>query len=387
MSEPFSTASTLRLLLRYKWLIIGVTGVLAVGTYLYTRTLPNYYKSTINCVPAASDQGLLGGAMGGLSTALKDFGLSKLGGKQGEQYEFIVVMFTRQIRDSMIQRFGLVTEYEMEDKPMKDVRKEFDDNLDIELHAEGNYEITIWSKDSLKAAEMCRAFVSYANTIANDIHRKDAEKTFAYVSQRIEMIDSTLDAITDSLSYYSRTYMMFSPEDQAKASASALAEAKANLMKQETLLGLLESSYGADDPQVRAQANMVKEIKVQFEKVQNQPGFAGNFSMTDAAGLGATYMRHMGDFEAHAKLKAILMPTLEQAQLDRMKATPSLLVVDDPIPAEKKDRPKRGLIAAGTGLGGGILVILFLLSRQAVRQLMGTDQKTNATPKPTADAA
>ena len=215
----------------------------------------------------------------------------------------------------------------------------------------------------------------------------DAEKTFTYLSQRIAMIDSTLDAITDSLSYYSRTYMMFSPEDQAKASASALAEAKANMMKQETLLGLLESSYGADDPQVRAQANMVKEMKTQFDRVQNQPGFAGNFSMTEAAGLGATYMRHMGDFEAHAKLKAMLMPTLEQAQLDRMKATPSLLVVDDPLPSEKKDRPKRGLIAAGTGLGAGILVIIFLLSRQAYRQLMGSKQTSNENVSPPTEAA
>lgn len=382
MADSFSTVASVRLLLRFKWLILGVSLVAAVGTYLYTRTLPNYYKSTINCVPAANDQGVMGGALSGLSTALKDFGLNKISGKQGEQYEFIVVLFTRQIRDSMIARFGLVDEYELAGRAMKDVRGAFEDNLDIELHAEGNYEISIWSRDSVKAAEMCRAFVSYANAIANDIHRKDASKTYTYVSQRIAMIDSTLDRITDSLSKFSREHLMFAPEEQAKASASALADAKVDLMKQQTILGLLQSSYGEDDPQVRSQATMVRQMQEQFDKAQNQPGFAGNFAITDAAGIGANYMRMLGDFEAHAKLKAFLMPTLEQAELDRMKSTPSLLVVDDPIPAEKKDRPKRALIAAGTGLGAGILVIILLLGRHAYVGFMGP-----TTSKPTTPAA
>lgn len=370
MSNSFPTAETIRYLLRYKWLLIGITVTVAIGAYLYTRTLPNYYKSTINCVPASSDQGLLGGAAGGLGSALKDFGLSKLSGGGAEQYEFVLIFFTRQIQDSMIARFGLQREYEMEDKPMKDVRKEFEDNLDVELHAEGNYEISIWSRDSVKAATMCDAYVEYANNIANEIHRKDAAKTYAYLSRRINLIDSTLDVLTDSLQYYSKTYLMFSPEDQAKASATAIAEAKANLLQQETVLGLLESSYGPNDAQVRAQRALVQDLKQRTDAMLRTPGLAGDFAITDAAGLGARYMRILGDFEAHAKLKAFLMPAFEQAQLDQMKATPSLLVVDTPIPAEKKDRPKRALIAAGSGLGMGILAMLILLAIRAYRNMM-----------------
>ena len=111
-------------------------------------------------------------------------------------------------------------------------------------------------------------------------------------------------------------------------------------MKQETVLGLLESSYGSEDPQVRSQRVLVNSLKEQLTRMQTEPGFAGNFSITDAAGIGASYMRIMGEFEAYAKLKAFMLPTLEQARLDRMKTTPSLLVVDEPMLAEKKDRPK-----------------------------------------------
>lgn len=361
MAETFPTASILAVLFRRKWIILGVAVLSAVGAYLYTRTLPEYFKSTVNCVPAQNDQGALGGAMGGLGSALKDFGLTKLGGKSGEQYEFIVVLFTRSIRDSMIKEFDLVKEYELEGKPMKAVREEFDENLEVDLHAEGNYEISIWSKDPAKAAAMCKRFVSYANQVANRIHRMDAVKTSSYLEQRVLKIDSAMAALTDSLGRYGREYLLFSPLDQAKSSASALAEAKANILKQETLLGLLERSYGADDPQVRAQRSMLTEMESQLQRIQSQPGFAGNFAITDAAGIGARYVKLTAEFEAFAKLKAFLLPTLEQTRLDQMKTTPSLLVVDDPIPAEKKDRPKRALVAAGSGFGAGVLVILILL--------------------------
>ena len=361
MSETFPTASMIAVLFRRKWIILAVAVLSAVGAYLYTRTLPEYFKSTVNCVPAQNDQSTLGGAMGGLGSALKDFGLTKLGGSKGEQYEFIVVLFTRSIRDSMIHEFDLVNEYELQGKPMKAVREEFESNLEVDLHAEGNYEISIWSKDPAKAVKMCQRFVSYANEVANRIARMDAVKSSGYLEQRVNKIDSAIAALTDSLGRYGRDYMLFSPLDQAKSSASALAEVKANILKQETLLGLLERSYGADDPQVRAQRSMLNELETQLQRVQTEPGFAGNFAITDAAGIGAKYVKLTAEFEAYAKVKAFLLPTLEQTRLDQMKATPSLLVIDEPILAEKKDRPKRSLIAAGTGFGAGILVILVFL--------------------------
>lgn len=369
MSEIFPTASMIGVLLRRMWIILAAAVLAAVGAYLYTRTLPEYFKSTVNCVPAQNDQSSLGGAMGGIGSALKDFGLTKLGGSKGEQYEFIVVLFTRSIRDSMIKEFDLATEYELQGKPMQAVRDEFESNLQVELRAEGNYEISIWSKDPAKAVKMCKSFVGYTNQVANRIARMDAVKTSGYLEQRVSKIDSAIAALTDSLGRYGRDYLLFSPVDQAKASASALSEAKANILKQETLLGLLERSYGTDDPQVRAQRSMLSEMEAQLQRVQTEPGFAGNFAITDAAGIGAKYVKLTAEFEAYAKVKAFLLPTLEQTRLDQMKSTPSLLVVDEPILAEKKDRPKRSLVAAGAGFGVGVLVILVILLIEGWRSI------------------
>ena len=375
MTQQFSSVDILRYLLRFKWWFLGLVAVTTVGAYVYARTLPEYFRATINCVPPSQQMGGMGSMLGGISSTLKDIGLSKLGGSSGETYEFITILFTRTIRDSMIRQFNLVEEYELQGEPMEDVRSEFDDNLEVEYHAEGNYEISIWSQSPSKSVEMCNAFVQYANQITNKIQRQEAEKTAMYMEQRIAVMDSGLAALTDSLQNYSRTYRLFSPLDQAKASAEALADTKAELLKQESILGILEQNYGANDPQVRSTKNLVTQLQQQYERAQTQPGFAGNFALTDAAGVGASYLRLYADFEAHTKLKAFLLPSLEQARLDINKAAPALLIVDAPVAPEERDRPKRTFIAVGAGLGVGILFVLILLAIRGWRMVMPSNDE------------
>lgn len=372
MTETFPTADVLRHLLRLKWLIIGLAAVATIAGYLYAHSLPPYFKSTVNCVPPSSDVGGMGAALGGISSTLKDIGLAKLGGKSGESYELIALLFSRTIRDSMISEFKLRDEYGLHGKTMDDVRDEFEDNIEVNLHAEGNYEISMWSKDPKKAVQMCRSFIAHVNDISNRISRTEATKSAAYLETRIAMMDSTLAVLTDSLSSYSKKYRVYSPLDQASASAKALAEVKGELLKQETLLGILESNYGKNDPQVRNSAAIVERLKAQYEEAQTKPGFAGNFALSDAAGIGASYLRMYAEFEAFTKLKAFMMPTLEQARLDMNKTAPVLLVVDEPVPAEEKDKPRRLFIALGAGVGMFVTMIIVLLLGRAWKMTMST---------------
>ncbi|MBI2794123.1 MAG: hypothetical protein HYX66_05670 [Ignavibacteria bacterium] len=365
MSEPFSSADVTRKLFRKKWIILIISFVSAVAAYIISLQLPVYYKASINCVPSREDNSLIPTSGGGIGAALKDFGLTQLGGSGENSYNFIVVLFTRTIRDSMINRFNLAEEYEIDRKKMSLVRSEFESNLEVEYKPEGNYEITIWSRDKDRAVQMCSEFVRYANDIANRIKQADAIKTTKYLQARIKSIDSLYAILSDTLVYYSKTYKIFSPLDQSKATATALASAKSDLLKQEAILGILERSYGAADPQVGVQRELVKNLQRQYDDLIAKPGMSGDVSLSQMTGISAHYMKISAELEGLAKLKAFLLPTLEQMQLDINRTAPALLVVDQPIPADKKDRPKRLLIASGTFFGMGILSILFFLLLQA----------------------
>jgi len=357
----FPTSELIHSLLRRWWVVALVTVVVGVAAYLYARSLPVFFKATINCVPPRSDNSIMGNALGGLSNTLKDIGLSKMAGKSSEGYEFIVLLYTRALRDSMIKRYKLHEEYDLQGESMLSVREEFDKNLEIEYMQEGNYTITIWSRSPEKAAEMCEGFVEEANAITNRVQREEATKAASYLETRMAKMDSSLNALSDSLAMFARKYLIFSPPDQARAASTALATGKAQVLQQETLLGLLQQSYGADDPQVRTQRQLVTELQKQYSRMETQPGIAGKLSISDGAGVGVRYMRVYSEFEAFSRIKAFLMPTLEQTHLDMNKTSPSLLVIDHPEPAEKKDKPKRTLIAGGAALGAGILTTCWFM--------------------------
>jgi capsule polysaccharide export protein KpsE/RkpR len=354
------TRSLLSAYYRNRWWIVGSSAVVAVATLLYMLTLPNYFRSNINCVPPKVDQTSLGSGMAGLGSALKDIGLSKLGGGGAAGYEFTVFLFARSVRDTMIDRFDLVKEYELEGQPRKAVLDEFESNLEIDVHPEGNYEIAFFSKDPQKAAEMCRVFVDEVNELANRVARDEAGKVTKYMERRVAGMDSSITVISDSLAAFSRKYQIVSPLDQAEASVKAVVDSKANVLKQETLLGILRESYGEGDPQVRSQQRLVEELQRQSNDMMNKPGFVGQFTIADGAGLGMQYLRMYAELEALMKVKAFLIPTLEQARLDQTRSAPNLYVVDEPLVAEKKARPKRTLIAASSGIGAGILALLII---------------------------
>jgi len=81
-------------------------------------------------------------------------------------------------------------------------------------------------------------------------------------------------------------------------------------------------------------------------------------------------MRLLAEFEANIKLKAFMMPSLEQTRLDVQKAAPALLIIDNPVVPEKRDKPKRLLVASGSGIGVGVLTILILLGLRGWRAMM-----------------
>jgi hypothetical protein len=79
-------------------------------------------------------------------------------------------------------------------------------------------------------------------------------------------------------------------------------------------------------------------------------------------------MKLYTEYEAMSKVKAFLMPMLEQAKLDEIREAPTMYVLDYAKPAFKKSRPKRLTIAAGTALGVFVLSCLFLIISNQMRK-------------------
>ncbi|MFN5310668.1 MAG: Wzz/FepE/Etk N-terminal domain-containing protein [Candidatus Kapaibacterium sp.] len=366
-SLPALNGLTIWLLLWRKKLFISIMVIIAgVIASVVAFMMPPGYKATVNIVPPNNPGGALGGMLGGMTSALKDIGLSKLGGKS-ESYTYLTVLESRSFKDSLIHEFKLHEEYDLPDTNMKAIRDVFKENLEVELTSEGNYNISITSKSPEKAVRMANRAVEIANDISLRLSRMEASTNREYLEKRIAITEEKIASIGDSLRKLSGKTLLFSPVDQAGAIATSLAEIKAQVMKSEVQYELLKNTVGENDPATTTQKFALDELRSKLFDAENKSGFAGNFALRDAMGVGVRYAQFYAEFEGLTKVKVFLKPMLEQAILDEHKNAPTMYILDEAVIPQKKSRPMRAVIIGGAMLGMLIIMCVSVIIVPRIR--------------------
>jgi capsular polysaccharide biosynthesis protein len=360
--DEFSSLYIYAMLLKHKYWIISITilSTLISGFIAFTY-LENEYKSTINVVPPQNTGNAMDNAIGSISGALKDIGLTKLGGSGGESYSFIVVLTSRTVMDSIINEFDLPKVYDIPAKEMSLVRQKFEENLEVNYERDGNYFISVWDKDKDRAANMANRYVEIANSLAIKIYREEVAINKRNMEERMNSTDSVIKAITDTLQKFSRRTQMFYPTEQASALSKSLAEMKSEEIKYDMVYDYYVNLYGKDDYTTQSVLGMKEKMAQKISEAMTKPGFAGNFTLDNAAKEGIEFMRLYAELETYSKVKAFMMPMIEKNKLDETKKMKNLIVLDKAIPADRKDRPKRSLIVAGSAFGTFALTIFIIL--------------------------
>lgn len=273
----------------------------------------------------------------------------------------MVILESRTVLDSIIRKYDLAEEYDIPYSEMDLLRKAFLGNVSITYEKQGNYLISVWSQDPKKAADMANEYVQIANSLSVDIFRKEKTLSREHLESRIGAIDSSLSLVGDSLEAFSKAKMMFAPEEQARAVSLALADLKASRIEAQIMYEFYEQNYGSDYPYTQMYEELLKQTKEEVHKALEEPGYAGDFSIRDASGVTIKYMKYFTEFETYSRVKAFLLPMLEEARLDESKQVKNLYVIDEAIPAQKKDKPRKSIIVAGTFLASFVFIIILIL--------------------------
>ncbi len=355
------------LLYRHKWFILSMTILSLAVSLVIALNMPLWYASTVSVVPPKVSDNMLMSSMSGLSSTLKEVGLTRFGGGSSDSYSFTVILNSRAVMDSMINKYELDKVYDIPKTQMKKLRDAFTDNCLVTSEKEGNYTVTIWDTDKRRAAEMANDYIRIANDVAVRIFRDEMNLNVTQFQERIQSTDSTLKALGDSLGRLSKKYLLFSPQEQAKAVSQAMSEVKAEEAKSDVMYEVFKKAYGENDPYTQLQKDIRNQTTRKSSEIQNMPGYAGNFSVKNAGSISIEYMKLLAEFETFTKVKAMLLPTIEKAKLDETKKLENLFVLDRAEPATEKDRPKRSVIVAGSTLGGFIFAILMIVLINSVR--------------------
>jgi len=348
--EPARKAwvQSISLLLRYKWLIIVATILVTAGTAVYLFGFAkNWYKAEANVVPARKPGGgLLEGLTSGISSTIKDLGITPLAGrgKGDNTYSPLALVASREVQEKLVREFGFMKVYEA--ATMEDAVKEFNSHAAADVLEEGNISVSFEDTDPVRAANVANRLVEELNTVNSDLAIKEAKFNRTYIEQRYEKLISDLDSADNALQSFQKKYGVYELKSQAQAQLTALGTLEQERYATEIQLSNAEALYGSEAAETTVLRTQLNELRSKLDDLKTgmdkdaKSYFVPMNVMPDVA---MDYLRLMREVEIQSKLKAFILPTFEEAKLDESRKTLMYITLDKALPPTHKSRPKRSI--------------------------------------------
>ncbi len=366
--------STVSLLIRHRILIAIVALIVTVATGIYAFSLPNVYTATtIVLPPRKASSGMLDNIASGLSSTIKDLGITRLGGSEGGAYTPLSLINSRSIREQLIKEFDLVKRYEAPNIEAAD--KVFFSNLNAKTTEFATFSVGFTDEDPKLAARVANRAIELVNETSTRLAQEEAKNNLQQVEKRYEKSIADLETAEADLAAFQRKYGVYSMPEQAKAQAEAIASIEQQKYTTEVQVSMLEQLYGSNSPEVNAMRSSITELNQKLNDLRNSPdansSFVASKLMPDVA---MDYLRTMREVEIQSKLKAFMIPSYEQAKLDVSKQTVAFLTLDPAVPPLTKSGPRRSAMLAIGLLGSVILTSFLILNFYKLRAIKGRFQ-------------
>ncbi|HLQ67218.1 MAG TPA: GNVR domain-containing protein [Candidatus Limnocylindrales bacterium] len=332
-------ADVLRRRRRFLALNVAATTVAAVVLAL---VLPKWYEARTVLLPPMEDD--LGGTA--VSQLMPRLGGFRIPGAPTLADVFVAVLKSRTVADRLVRRFDLVHRYGASDADR--AVKKLGGHVKFRVGDEGTIAILAEDRDPKIAAAMANAYVDELDRFNKEARTTSAQRTRAFIEQRLEVAKRDLAAAEELLRDYQqrRRLPALSPSDRSDAEMGA--QLMAQKIALEMKLQVLRQSLAEDSEEVR-------RVREELAAVERQVGGLPR--------AGLDIARLWRDVKVQEQVFELLTSQLEEARIRETRDTPTVQVLDHAEPPLHKARPKRSLVViAGflIGLAGSVAAALLM---------------------------
>ncbi len=356
----------LLVLVKYrKFLVIFVT-LITVTTTTYSIIAPKWYKATVSVFPSEKTDFLsaltgLSGLARNLSTAR---GLSALTGEPTELDKYVAILKSATITDDVIQKFDLRRVYKMEDEYYEDVVRKWQKNLQLNIEDEGNLTITVFDRDPQRAANIANYLVEKLNEVNTRLNITNAKANREFVEKRYQQNLEDIQRLEEDMKLFQQRYGVVAVPEQLEATVKSMAEIYLDMYKKEIEYNVIKQNYGEDHPLTKLSKLNYDELKKKIDQLN----YGTDISLKDtkllipfkeAPQLSNEYLKIYRNLEIQYKILEFIQPLYEQAKVEEVRNTPSVLVLDKAGPPEKKAKPRIRVYFL-LGFVGSLIVGIFI---------------------------
>ncbi len=370
----------LTITVKYRKFLFWFVFIITLSATAYALLAPKWYKSTASVLPAEKNDLL--SSLSGLGSLAKGFsaskGLAALTGGNEETDRYMAILMSATVTNDVIKKFDLVKEYEYEGDYYEKVVKEWQSNLELEIADEGNLTITVFDKNPQKAADIANYLVERLNEINTQLSVTNAKANREFVEKRYFQNVADINKLEDSMRVFQEKYGVIAVPEQLEATVKSMSSIYAELYKKEVELNVLNQTYGVDHP-------LTSTAKIELSELQkkiNQLNAGTDASQKDvkllipfkqAPELGNEYLKIYRNLEIQYKILEFVQPLYEQARVEEARNTPSVIVLDQAGPAERKAKPKGSIFAAVSLVASLLVGLIFIFFIELFSKLKSND--------------
>jgi len=356
-------------------LLISLLGAFCVSVFF----LPKAYESTATLLPQLDSKE--GGGLAALLTATAAGGMAQNLGVGLPSMPttptdvFVAILKSRVMADEVIGKFNLMAVYG--ERTMHDTRAELAERVRITLSKEKVIKVTVEDPDPERAAEMASYFVANLDRLNRTLNVSKASHNREFIGRRLTETHAGLIKAEEDLRDFQKKNKAVAVEAQSKAMIEAAAMIQGQITGQEVQLQVMSTYLSPDNPDLSRVRSSIEELKKQLGLLEFGKGGKGQLpgdrlhpAMITVPELALQYGRLFRELKVQETLYAMLTSQYEQAKITEARDTPTVQVLDSPVPADKNIKPRIffNTLAAGlVGLCAAIVVAYGLEARAGLR--------------------
>ncbi len=343
--------------------VASLLGAFAVSALL----LPKAYESTASLLPQLdSKEG------GSLATLLATTGAGGMAQNLGVGLPsmpttptdvFVAILKSRVMADEVIAKFGLMAVYH--ERTMHDTRVELAERVRVTVSKEKVIKVTVEDEDPQRAADIAAYFVSNLDRLNRTLNVSKAGYNRAFIERRLAETQTGLVKTEEALRDFQRNNKAVAVEAQSKAMIEAAAMIQGQITGYEVQLQVMSAYLSPDNPDLSRVRSSIQELKKQLALMEFGKGAKGALpgdrlhpAMVAVPDLALQYGRLFRELKVQETLYAMLTSQFEQAKITEARDTPTVQVLDPPVPADKQIKPRVVFNTAVAGLLGTCIAIV-----------------------------
>jgi uncharacterized protein involved in exopolysaccharide biosynthesis len=330
-------------------LVLGplAIGVVALGIAFI---LPKTYTARTSFLPPQQQQNAAGAALAQIGALV---GLA--GGAAGLKTpadQYVALMQSETVVDRLIERFDLMKVYGADYRI--EARDQLASNVRMNVgKKDGLISVEVDDEDPTRAANLANAHVEELRRLSGNLALTEAQQRRVFFEDQLQQTRDRLIKAQQDLQ--SSGFNQGALKAEPKAAAEGYAQLRAEVTAAEVRLQTLRRSFTDTAPEVQQQQTLLAALRGQLALLERSSDLGGS----------ADYVTKFREFKYQETLFELFARQYELARIDESREGALIQVVDVANTPEYKSKPKRGLIAVGATLLSALLLVAFVLIRDA----------------------